>query len=530
MTDASVAAPAPEKFGVLTPAFGGGRMLVGYVAMVFGLFMAILDIQIVSSSLAEIQAGLSATADEISWVQSSYLIAEVIMIPLSGYLSRLLSTRILFCISCACFTAASVACAFADSIESMIVFRALQGFLGGAMIPTVFAASFILFPGERRARASVIVGLVATLAPTVGPTLGGWITQWLSWHWLFLINVLPGILVSIAVWCFADLDRPDWSLLKNIDIAGLLGMALFLGSLEYVLEEGPRHDWLEEPAIRNFAFVALFGGLLFFWRAFTAKNPIVELHAFKDRNFAIGSIFGLALGVGLYGLVYILPLYLAQVRQLNAGQIGEIMFVTGLCQFIAAPIVGRLSQSIDPRLILTAGFAGLGISTLMLADLTGEWGFDQLLVPQMIRGAALMMCIVPLNVLALGTLPPERLKGAAGLYNLMRNLGGAFGLAGINTVLAEARAEHWSTLVPHVNPGLPHVQALLDRLALRLGDLLPGDAELMALARVTAMVRQQALVLGFADTFFVLGLVFLLVAAGVCTVKKPNTGPAAAHR
>lgn len=529
MTAAAVAALAPEKYGVLTPAFGGGRMLVGYVAMVFGLFMAILDIQIVSSSLSEIQAGLSATADEISWVQSSYLIAEVIMIPLSGYLSRLLSTRVLFCISCACFTGASIACAFATSIEAMIVCRALQGFLGGAMIPTVFAASFILYPGERRARASVIVGLVATLAPTVGPTLGGWITQWMSWHWLFLINLVPGVIVTVVVWTCADMDKPNWSLLKNVDIAGLIGMALFLGSLEYVLEEGPRHDWLEEPAIRNFAFVALFGGLLFFYRAFTAKNPIVELHAFMDRNFAIGSIFGLALGVGLYGLVYILPLYLAQVRHLNAGQIGEIMFVTGMAQFIAAPIVGRFTQKTDPRFVLTAGFAGLGISTLMLTDLNGDWGFDQLLLPQIIRGASLMMCIVPLNFLALGTLPPERLKGAAGLYNLMRNLGGAFGLAGINTVLADARAEHWTTLVPHVNPGLPHVQATLERMAQRMGDLLPGDAELMALARVTNMVRQQSLVLGFADTFFVLGLVFLVVAAGVCTVRKPRAPPAGAH-
>ena len=235
--------------------------LVAFLAMVFGMFMAILDIQIVSASLAEIQAGLSASADEIAWVQTSYLIAEVVMIPLSGFLSRLLSTRILFTISAAGFTLASMLCATATSIEQMILYRALQGFIGGGMIPSVFAVAFTLFPASKRGVVSPLIALVATLAPTIGPTVGGYLSNTFSWHWLFLINVGPGILVSIAVFFLVDFDRPDYGLLKRFDFLGLAAMAVFLGSLEYVLEEGPRYDWFDDATIFTLAITAALGAM-----------------------------------------------------------------------------------------------------------------------------------------------------------------------------------------------------------------------------------------------------------------------------
>lgn len=224
------------------------RHWAGFVAMVVGMFMAILDIQIVASSLKDIQAGLSASADEISWIQTSYLIAEVVMIPLTGYAARLLSTRVLFTMSSAGFALSSLLCALAGDIESMIVFRAIQGFIGGAMIPVTFAASFMMFPREWRNNISVLMGLVATMAPTIGPSLGGWITEQSSWHWLFLINLLPGLIVSVLVWTCIDIDKPNRSLLKGIDILGFVLMAVFLGSVEYVMEEGPRWDWLATAA------------------------------------------------------------------------------------------------------------------------------------------------------------------------------------------------------------------------------------------------------------------------------------------
>ena len=222
------------------------RRVVAFFFMVVGMFMAILDIQVVSASLAEIQAGLSAGSDEIAWVQTAYLIAEVIMIPLSGTLARIMSTRVLFTISAAGFTVASALCATATNIDQMIIYRALQGFIGGGMIPSVFAVAFTIFPPSKRAIVSPIIGLVATLAPTIGPTVGGYLTSALSWHWLFLINVVPGIIVAFASWMLIDFDKPEKGLMAKFDWWGLLGLAAFLGSLEYVLEEGPLHDWLAD--------------------------------------------------------------------------------------------------------------------------------------------------------------------------------------------------------------------------------------------------------------------------------------------
>jgi DHA2 family multidrug resistance protein len=458
---ATMAAPALPA----SDAMPKGRM-IGYFAMVLGMFMAILDIQIVSSSLTEIQAGLSASADEISWVQTSYLIAEVIMIPFSGYLSRLLSTRVLFTISAASFTLASIGCAMATNLETMIVLRALQGFLGGAMIPTVFAATYMIFPRNKMAGATVIIGLVATLAPTIGPTLGGYLTQLFSWHWLFLINIVPGIAVIALVWNFMEIDKPDYSLIKGFDYAGLLGLGLFLGSLEYVLEEGTRKDWFADEAMRWFALASISGAIVFFWRSLTYRNPIVDLKAFRNRNFATGCLFSLTIGVGLYGLVYLLPLYLGRVQGLNSLQIGEIMFITGLAQFCSAPLAGMLARKApDPRPVLAFGFALLAASTWMMSGLTGDWKFDELLIPQIMRGAALMFCIVPINVIALGTLPQNELKNASGLYNLTRNLGGAFGLAGINTLMTERTNFHWNRMVDFINPGRWEVQQYMDNIA-----------------------------------------------------------------
>jgi len=494
---------------------------IGYFAMVLGMFMAILDIQIVSSSLSEIQAGLAASADEISWVQTSYLIAEVIMIPFSGYLSRLLSTRVLFVASAASFTIASIGCAFANSLETMIVMRALQGFLGGAMIPTVFATVYLIFPRSRMASATVVIGLVATLAPTIGPTLGGYLTQLMSWHWLFLINVVPGVIVCVLVWNFMDIDQPDFSLLEGFDYLGLAAMALFLGSLEYVIEEGPRHDWLADETIRNFAIACAIGGVLFFWRTITHENPVVDLKAFRNRNFATGCLFSLTIGVGLYGLVYLMPLYLARVRGLNSLQIGEIMFVTGIVQFMAAPIAGAMARKVDPRPVLAFGFSLLALSTWTMAHLTAEWQFNEMLVPQILRGAALMFCIVPINVISLGTLPAEEVKNASGLYNLTRNLGGAFGLAGINTVMIDRTALHWNRLVEAVNPGRWEIQEYIDNMGVRLAQPLQSDDTILAAKLLGNKVSQQAHVMAFGDCFFLLTLLFAAAALAVAFAKRP---------
>src|SRR6478672_1500623 len=267
------------------------RRLFSFLAMVFGMFMAILDIQIVSASLTEIQAGLAASANEITWVQTAYLISEVVMIPLSGYLSRAMGTRLLFAISAGGFTAASLMCGLSTSINEMIVWRAIQGFIGGGMIPTVFATAYIIFPRSRMGLVAPMIGLVATLAPTIGPTVGGYLTDALSWHWLFFINIIPGIGVAAAAFFLIDFDKPDYKLFRNFDWVGLLSMAGFLGALEYVLEEGPRNDWFGDDTILLLAWVSGLSAVTFFVRVLTAKSPIVDLTAFRDRNFGLGSLF-----------------------------------------------------------------------------------------------------------------------------------------------------------------------------------------------------------------------------------------------
>ena len=223
--------------------------VLAFLAMCFGMFMAFLDIQVVSASLSEIQAGLAASSDEITWVQTSYLMAEVVAIPLSGFLSRALGTRAMFATAAAGFTFASLMCGLSSSMGQMIVWRALQGFIGGGMVPTVFASAYSIFPRRLQPVITPMIGLVATLAPTIGPTVGGYLTDMASWHWLFFINIVPGIVVTTAAITLIDFDKPDYSLFRRFDLVGLIFMALFLGTLEYVLEEGPRYDWFEDSTI-----------------------------------------------------------------------------------------------------------------------------------------------------------------------------------------------------------------------------------------------------------------------------------------
>src|SRR6201986_4400143 len=331
------------------------RRLIAFLIMVFGMFMSILDIQIVSASLTDIQAGLSASSNEVSWVQTAYLIAEVIAIPLSGFLSRALGTRLLFAISASGFTIASFLCGFASSIEQMILWRAIQGFLGAGMIPTVFASAYTVFPRSKFHIVGPIIGLVATLAPPIGPTVGGIITDLMSWHWLFFINVVPGIIITVGVLALVDFDEPNFALLEHFDWFGLITMAGFLGSLEYVLEEGPQYEWLQDTSVAICAAVCVVSATPFFWGVLSAREPVVDIRAFNNRNLGVGCPIAFLVGVGLYGLTYVYPRYLAEVRGYSAMMIGETMFVSGMTQFLMAPVIGRLMLRFDMRYIIAFG-------------------------------------------------------------------------------------------------------------------------------------------------------------------------------
>jgi DHA2 family multidrug resistance protein len=519
------ASPAPSR--QIQPA--SLRQWVGVLAMVFGMFMALLDIQIVTSSLTQIQGGLSASPDEISWVQTSYLIAEVVMIPLTGMLSRLMSTRILFVASTVGFTFTSVLCATATSLGAMIFYRILQGFLSGAMIPTVFPVVYTVFPPRQLAVVMVLISLILNLSSTVGPSLGGYLTDTYSWHWLFLVNIVPGTAVAIAVWLLIDIDKPDRSLLRYFDVVGLVLMAVFLGCFEYALEEGPRWDWFADNTILAASVASATAAVLFFWRVFAYRQPIVDLRAFANRNFALGSLYTFVIGTGLYGATYVIPLFLAEVRGYSSLQIGETVVVAGAVQLLVSPLTNILARKLDLRVMLAIGMALFVVAVYLNAFMTDQEGFAELFVPQAVRGIALMFCFLPANLIALGTLPPSQLKNAAGLYNLMRNLGGAIAIAAIGTILNNRLWFHWNRLIEDVNPARPAVQHFLDAQSSRLGAMVPGDPSRAALELLAQMVERQALVMSFNDVLMVMGGAFLVGLPLTLLLRRPRSAVSGGH-
>ena len=509
--------PAPRAPAAPPPAAPAGpspqptlRDWFGVLAMSVGLFMAIMDVQIVTSSLTQIQGGLSASADEIAWVQTAYLIADVVMVPLTGMLARLLSTRIVFVSATLGFTLASGLCATATSLSQMVLYRAMQGFCGGAITPSVFPVVYTRFRGPQLTQLMVMISVILNLSSTLWPTIGGYLTDTLSWHWLFLVNILPGIGVAIVVWLCIDIDKPDLSLLRNFDLIGLVLMATFLGCLEYALEEGPRWDWLDDDTIRLAVFVAAIGASLFFWRVLTYRQPIVDLRAFANRNFALGAFYTFIVGTGMYSTTYLIPLFLAQVRGFSALQIGETVFVAGITQMLMSPFSTQIARRIDLRLMLSIGLSLFAISMYLTANLNNQSGFVELMIPQALRGFALMFCYLPANMIALGSVPQDKLKNASGLYGLTRDLGGAIALATVGTLMNLRVNYHWSRLVEDVNPARPAVQQFLDAQTSRFDTLIPGDAHQAAVTLLGRLVHREALVLTYNDLLLLIGGLFVV--------------------
>ncbi|WP_346324064.1 MDR family MFS transporter [Emcibacter sp. SYSU 3D8] len=412
--------------------------------MCLGMFMAILDVQVVVTSMPAIQSALAIPPDLVSWIQTAYLIAEIIAIPLTGLLTRVLTMRGLFFAAILVFSAASLGCALSESFATLIAWRVVQGFAGGVLIPLVFAAVFLLFPYRLQGIATTIAGVLAVLAPTVGPLVGGWVTETWSWHWLFLINIAPGLVAGAAVMAFLPRERPDPGHLRTIDMLALVLMALALAALEIGLKEAPGRGWTSGLVLALLA-LSLASGVGFVRRTLARSRPIVELRAFADRAFAVGCCLSFLLGVGLFGSVYLMPVFLGFVRGYGPFEIGQVMLVTGLAQLATAPIVVLLERRYDARWLTACGFALFGAGLAMSYFQTPRSGFDDMLWPQIVRGSAIMLCLLPPTRLALGHIPPERVADASGLFNLMRNLGGAIGIALIDTVVygrAEGHGHH----------------------------------------------------------------------------------------
>ncbi|KRB41729.1 DHA2 family efflux MFS transporter permease subunit [Phenylobacterium sp. Root700] len=497
------------------------KIFLGFGGMVIGQFMAILDIQIVASSLSQIQAGVGASADEISWVQTIYLLAEVVIIPLTAYLTKMWGTRPVYVAAAAGFILTSILTGLSTSIEMMIFTRALQGLAAGAMIPAVFATAMTVFPPEKRVMANVTVGLIVTLAPTVGPTIGGHLTEALNWRWLFFVNIPPGLLVMFLVGRYGDFDKGDPSLAKGIDWFGLAVMTMFLLSMQYVIEEGSSEGWFDDDLILWLSVTAAITGAVFIWRQLTYRQPIVSLKPFTDRNFTIGFIMNAVSGMSLFGGTFILPLFLGQIRRFSAAEVGTTMLVSGLVMFMTAPVAGRFIRLVDPRIPLVVGFGLAAYGVGLGVHVTADWGFWEFAALQAIRGVGVMIAMIAAQQLSVSTLPPSMMKDASGLVNLVRNVGGAVGLAVLTTILTDQTAVHLSELSARVSVSSLQGQEMLQNLTAMMDAQGLMNPEGAARKFLGMALRRDAAVLGFADGFY-----FLAAGCAVASVLGLLASPA----
>ncbi len=487
------------------PAFGPWP---GFLLMCLGMFMAILDIQVVATSLPTIKEAFEVSADAMSWIQTAYLIAEVIAIRLTGLLTRVLTLRWLFVAAITLFTAASIGCAFSSSFGTLIGFRVVQGFAGGMLIPAVFSAVFLLFPTERHATATTVGGVVAVLAPTIGPVVGGWITETYSWHWLFLINVIPGLIAATATPFLLPRQEIRFADLTKLDGISVVLAAAALASLEIGLKDAPHDGWLS-PHCAGLFLGSAASAAIFVRRTLRAADPVVDLSTLRQRSFAVGCALSFCLGVGLYGSVYLMPVFLAFVRGHDAFEIGSIMLVTGVAQLVTAPFAAMLESRLGARRLTGAGFSLFAIGLAISALQTRTADFEQMFWPQVVRGVAIMFCLLPPTRLALGSLSEIQVPDASGLFNLMRNLGGAIGIALIDTILSARTALHAENFRVRLLAGDTTAAQAIGLSQELFAKRLPGPPDAQAVAFVRPLVEKASLALSVNEAWALLACVAL---------------------
>ncbi len=498
------------------------RLWIGVAASMLGAFMAVLDIQITNSSLQDIQAALGATLEEGSWISTAYLVAEIVVIPLTGWLSQVFSIRRYILVNAALFIFFSVCCASAWDLSSMIVFRALQGATGGVLIPMAFTTMLVSLPPSKQPIGMALFAITATFAPSIGPTLGGWLTNNFSWHYIFYLNIIPGLFLLSGVAYGIQPQPPRPELLKEGDWWGITSMAIGLASLQVVLEEGSRKDWFGSSLILTLSVIAFVFLLLFFWIELTRQRPFINLRLLRDRNFALASIINVSLGVGLYGSIYLLPLYLAQIQKYNAMQIGEVLMWAGLPQLFLIPFVPRLIQILDIRLVIAIGVSLFSVSCFMNSDLSNLSGIDQLRWSQMVRAIGQPLIMVPLSTVATAGLSKNQAGSASGLFNMMRNLGGSFGIAILATLLTQRQQFHSNRLGEAVSLYNPATQQRVDELTqffMQKGTDL-DNAKLQAFKSIAGTVNRESSVMAFNDCFYFIGFALLLSGTVVLFFNK----------
>ena len=488
---------------------GATRTWIGYIAMCVGMFMAILDIQVVASSLTTIEFALHIPTDRLSWIQTAYLMAEIIAIPLTAVLTRALSLRWLFAGATAGFTLASLVCAFSPSADFLIAVRVVQGFCGGMLIPAVFTSVFTLLPHENEILGTTIAGVFAMVAPTIGPGVGGWLTETFSWHWIFLINVVPGLIVSVVVATCIRAGKPDYRVLRQIDYGTVVLASVFLASLELLLKEAPLRHWSGEFVWVLLAICPLAGALAVY-SCLSRRHPFIDLRRYRNRPFAVGCALSFVLGVGLYGATYLLAIFLGLVRYHSALEIGGVMMVMGVAQLLAAPFAALAEKRIDARILIAIGYGLFAAGLIANGFENIHTDFGGLFWPQVLRGLSVMLCLLPATRLALDGWPQAQIPDASAQFNLMRNLGGAIGIALIDTILDQRTPGHVTALIARLQAGDPRAAKLVGLPVKLFHNQAMGPVDEATKQTIAPMIKRAALVQSFNEAWLAIGILFAL--------------------
>ena len=505
---------------------------IAVLAAMIGSFMAILNIQITNASLLNIEGGIGTGVDNGSWISTSYLIGEIVVIPLTDYLSRVFSFRRYMLASAALFAAFSVACAFTHDLPSMIAMRGLQGFAGGVLIPMAFTLVLTKLPKPQQPIGLAVFALSVTFAPAIGPTIGGYLTENYGWQTIFFVNVLPTVVMVTALYLTLERQPMQLKLLKEGDWAGIFTMAVGLSALQTVLEEGNKDDWFSSPFILRLAIVAAVSLSLFVWIELTIEKPLIRLRLLTQRNFGFGVIAMTMVGFALFGSVYILPAYLGQAQGYNAEQIGAVLAWTGLPQLILIPLVPRLMQRFDTRYIAFTGLMIFAYSCFMNTAMSPDYAGDQLWIPNIVRAIGQAMVLTPLTSVMTGGIAPQDAAAASGISNMLRNLGGAIGTAVLATIITKREQFHSNIIGQSVTLGREEVRNRIAQMTdyfMGHGVPDPAAAHQQAIIALGKAVKRQALVMGFSDTFAVIGAVLVLAAIAVALTRKVKASGPGAH-
>jgi DHA2 family multidrug resistance protein len=513
--------PAAEA----TEAPVSAKTWIAVVGATLGAFMAVLNIQIVNASLADIQGAIGAGIDDGGWISTSYLIAEIVVIPLSGWLAQVFSIRIYLLTNASLFMVFSVACALAQNLSQMIVLRAVQGFSGGVLIPMAFTLIITLLPKAKQPIGLAMFAISATFAPAIGPTIGGYLTENWGWEYIFYVNLVPGALMIGMLWYSLEVKPMNLALLREGDWFGIVTMAIGLSALQTVLEEGNKDDWFGSPFIVKLSIVAAVALSAFLWIELTAKKPLLNLRLLVRRNFGFGILANFLLGIALYGSVFILPVYLSRIQGYNAEQIGMVLAWTGFPQLLLIPLVPRLMQRFDARIIIGIGFALFAGSNFMNIHMTNDYATDQLFWPNVVRAFGQALVFAPLSAVATAGIEAENAGSASGLFNMMRNLGGAVGIALLQTLLTKREQYHSNVLMQSVSMLEQATQARVEKLTqyfISHGVIDRIDATRRAYVAIGKIVQKQAFILAFSDLFLLLGAALIVALAASMMLKKPG--------